>query len=158
KGFGSLASFFGLAEGAAVGLTAGVGALLGGLLAVGRVLEESARYYVEHSKAAKGLRDELDRVGETFDTVKLIVGGSLVQPEQSALIGFLKLGEEWAIRFGVKLAADIELARRLAYAVDAWLPGGTQRGQQRDIDEALATALSGGDVSKLLGGAHPVGS
>jgi hypothetical protein len=140
----------GLSVGALTALAGAIAAVVAAGVLFGKFLLDSASYYVEHSKNAQGLRDEMDRLGSTWNTVKLIIGESLVAPEQSAFIGFLKLGEEWAMKLGLQIAANIELLQRL-YSMT---PGGAfwdRFGQANDLGTIP-------DPSKVLGGAHPLGS
>src|SRR5262249_39064308 len=76
----------GLSVVALSGLTAGFATALAAGLLFGKFLVDSAEYYVEHGTAAKGLRMEMDKLSETWNAIKLIVGQTIVQPEESGLI------------------------------------------------------------------------
>jgi hypothetical protein len=140
----------GLSVGALTALAGAIAVVVAAGLLFGKFLVDSAQHYIEHGKGAQALRDELDRLGATWNNVKLIVGESLIAPEQSALIGFLKLGEEWAMKLGLQIAANIELLNQL-YSMT---PGGAFWGRFGQAND-LGTIP---DPAKVLGGKHPLGS
>ncbi len=155
RAFGSLGEYMGMSTAAAVGMTAGLGVLLGALMAVGRVMEDSAEYYVKNATDAKALRTEIDSLTETWHSFEYIVGQAIVQPEQSPIITLLRLGQEWAVKFGVEIAADIELLEKIANVVTL---GGVNRVKADMEARDPGPPISLSQMATLLGGVHPPGS
>jgi hypothetical protein len=92
------------------------------------------------------LRDEIDHLGDTWNAVQTIIGGSVVGGEEAPMIAFLKLGEEWALRQAIQIAALIKLWKE-------WTG--------LSMVTAIGSMTDTGNVpnpATVLGGTHPLGS
>jgi hypothetical protein len=135
-----------LSVGALSAITGAAGGALAAVVAFGTLLLTSSQYYLQHSKSAAGLRAEIDHLGDTWNAVQTIIGGSVVGGEESPMIAFLKLGEEWALRQAIQIAGLIQLWKQ--YTSLSMVTG-------------LASLTDTGNVpdpAAVLGGAHPLGS
>lgn len=131
-------------------VAAGVGLVVGAAAALVSVLAQSVQHYIQHSKAAAGVRSEIERLSQTWDDFQMLVGTAVMGGEDAPLISFLRLAQHWAMQLGLKLAGDILLVKELANAV----PGvDFLRGVLNNADPGALP-----DPSKVLGGAHPLGS
>jgi hypothetical protein len=139
-----------LSIGSLMGLTGAIGAALGLAGLFGSFLVSSVDYYVQHAKAAAGLRTELEQVGQTWSALQLMVGATIMDGESAPLIGFLKLAQQWALSFGIELTTDLAILRKII-SESTSLP----------LVNAFGIAIDPGaipDPSKVLGGKHPLGS
>jgi hypothetical protein len=75
-----------------------------------------------------------------------------VEGANDPMVAVLKLGTEWATEFGLRLAANIMLAKELANQFS-----GGAFSQFGNITSATDLGAIP-DPSKVLGGAHPLGS
>jgi hypothetical protein len=137
---------------ALLGVAGGAGAALGAIGAFAMFLGSSAVYYEEHATAAKGLRDALGGVEKAWHDIQFVVGFAVTEGANSPMVALLRMGTEWAVEFGVKIAADIALYKELANQFAG--------GAFSQIGNITAAGDVGAipDPSKVLGGKHPLGS
>ena len=111
-GAGSIAEGATLSAAGMVALSGGAVAAAAALGTMMAVVVKGSREYFEHADSMKEARSELDRLGDTWHQVEMMIGAATVGGDSAPFVSGFRLLEGVLFSLGLQLAADIELARQ----------------------------------------------